>query len=316
MIDPWDYLGRSPWVGRWLHRTGGLGVQLLVDRPVFDRTRETAPQLIWVNQGEFLGPKLLRQLRTLAVPIVNYTNDDPFGGIQNRLRFRLYQKALPYYDLVAVVRHINIDEAAHHGAPHVVRVFMSADEIAHDPQRINLEDSEQYASEVAFIGTWMRERGPFLHELIRLGVPISIWGDRWQKAPEWPALRPHWKGPGLYDDRYAKIIMSTKVALGFLSRNNRDFHTTRTMEIPALGAVLCAERTSEHLALYEDGAEAVFWSTPSECADHCLRLLEDESYRKSIAFRGRLRLKRNGHYNERVLAGILQKVAPRMEKSL
>jgi len=78
------------------------------------------------------------------------------------------------------------------------------------------------------------------------------------------------------------------------------------MEIPALGAVLCAERTSEHLSLYDDGVEAVFWSTPEECAASCRRLLADEPYRQSVARRGRERLQRNGHYNERVLAGILK----------
>jgi len=284
-------------------------MQMLIDKPVFRRVQEFDPDLVWVNQGEFLGPKLLRKLRALSVPVVNYTNDDPFGGHPNGLRFRLYLKALPYYDLLAVVREVNVQEAADHGARRVVRIFMSADEEAHRPQEMTPEDRGRYASEVAFVGTWVPERGQFMAALIHLGVPLSVWGDRWHKAPEWSIIRRHWRGPAVYDQRYAHIIQTTKIALGLVSKDNRDLHTTRSMEIPALGTVLCAERTSEHVSLYEDGIEALFWSTPEECAAVCRRLLADDAYRLSVARRGRERLQRNGHYNEQVLAAILNELA-------
>ena len=145
-------------------------------------------------------------------------------------------------------------------------------------------------------------------ELIRLGVPLSIWGDRWYKAREWSIIQPRWRGPGVYDQRYATIIQSAKVGLGLVFKGNRDLHTSRSMEIPALGAVLCAERTSEHMYLYDDGVEAVFWSTPEECAAACRGLLADEAYRQSVARRGRERLQRNGNYNEQVLRALLNEV--------
>jgi spore maturation protein CgeB len=281
-------------------------VPLLIDDAVFRGVREADPDLVWVNQGEFIGPKLLQRIRTLAVPIVNYTNDDPFsGGRHNGWRFRLYLKAVPYYDLISVVRDFNIREARGFGARRVVRVFLSADEVAHRPRDVTPEDRRRYASDVAFIGTWMPERGPFIADLIRLGVPVSVWGDRWHKAREWATIEAHWRGPGVFDDRYSTIILSAKVVLGLVSKDNRDLHTQRTMEIPALGVVLCAERTSEHLHLYDDGTEALFWNSPAECASACRRLLTNEDYRQSVARRGRERLQQNGNYNEQVLTSIL-----------
>src|SRR5919106_5379148 len=305
LVDPWDYLGSSRWVGRWLQHAGALGVPLVIDDRIFRRVRLSEPELVWIDQGAFLGPGLLRRLRSLAAPIVNYTSDDPFGG-RDGLRFRLYLKAIPYPDVITVVREVNVREARDRGARNVMRVWKSADEVAHRPRALGPDERRRYASDVAFVGTWMPERGPFIAELLRLGVPISLWGDRWHKAPEWPTLKPHWRGPGLHDERYASVILAAKVALGLLSRVNRDLHTTRSMEIPALGAALCAGRTSEPLSLYEDGVEAVFWSTAEECAAACRRLLADDAYRQSVARRGRERLHRNGHYNEQVLAAILQ----------
>lgn len=144
-------------------------------------------------------------------------------------------------------------------------------------------------------------------KLVRQGVPLSIWGGRWDKADEWLILRPHWRGPGLYDaDDYAKAIQYAKINIGLLSKSNRDLHTSRSMEIPAIGGLLCAERTSEHQALYIEDKEAVFWNDADECAEKCLWLLENDNLRKNIASAGHKRCLKNGYYNELVLAQILK----------
>jgi spore maturation protein CgeB len=152
----------------------------------------------------------------------------------------------------------------------------------------------------------MPERGPFLAALIRLGVPLTIYGDRWHKAKEWKTLRPYWRGPGLRnDDDYASAVQAAKICLGLLSKGNRDLSTTRSFEIPLLGGVLCAERTSEHLQLYREDEDAVFWSSPEECAQKCMQLLNDEERRQRIANNGRERCVHNQTTNEHVLTQIL-----------
>ena len=67
----------------------------------------------------------------------------------------------------------------------------------------------------------------------------------------------------------------------------------------------CAEHTSEHLALYEEGREPVFWNDTAECAGQCMALLADVPRRKVIAEAGHAHALRNGHYNQQVIARIL-----------
>lgn len=305
-IDPWAWLGCSKWIGRWLHHAGGFGVGLRIDRPLFKAVSAVRPDLIFVNQGEFLGPSLLRQLRMLGAPIINYINDNPFAD-RDHLRFRNLRKALAYYDLLAVPRMDNVEQARRLGARNVIRVWLTADEIRHRPRLLDDSLRQRYSAEVSFIGTWMPERGPLMAELLRRGVPLSIWGDRWQKAPEWHLIKSHWRGPGIYDDdNYAAAIQSSKICLGLLSKGNYDLHTTRSVEIPLLGGLLCAERTSEHLALYKEDYEAVFWKDTEECAVQCRRLLDDDSLRSKIAQRGHDRAQRNNLFNEPMLATIMK----------
>jgi len=305
LIDPRALLPRSAMVTRWLYKTGGAGVGMFIDDRIVAAAVQAAPDVIWVDQGAFLGPSLLRRLKQMLVPIVNYIIDDPFGGRDGR-RFNRMMAALPHYDLVTVPRAQNVAEAHDAGARRVLAVWMTADEVAHRPRPLTPEDSRLYGSLLCFVGTWMPERGPFMRALIRAGLPVSIWGDRWHKAECWAELKPHWRGPAVHDDDiYAKIIQCSQVALGLLSKGNRDLHTTRSMEIPALGGLLCAERTDEHMALYREGTEAMFWRNAEECFVVCRGLLDSETKRREIAAAGQARLTRNATFNETIISGIL-----------
>ncbi len=185
---------------------------------------------------------------------------------------------------------------------------MSADEVAHSPRPITKEDRDRWGSSVVFVGTWMPERGPFLARLIELGVPLAIFGDRWHKATEWPLLRKHWRGPALFaDDDYAKAVQCAGVCLGLLSKGNRDLSTQRSFEIPHLGGVLCAERTPEHLNLYREDEEAVFWNGPEECAEKCRRLLGEPEWRELIAKNGRAKSIENRTMNEAIMANAISR---------
>lgn len=306
IISPWAWLGKSKWISRWLFHTGGIGVGLLINKRLHSEVMRVFSDLIWINQGEFLDQNCLNLLRDTGVPIINYINDDPFGS-RDKKRFTHFLQAIPLYDLIAVPREVNVVEAKKLGSRKVIRIWMSADEMAHSPRMPTQEEKLIYASEVAFIGTWMPERGPFLAELINRDIPLSIWGDNWRKAREWSVLKPYWRGSGLRDNKsYSDAILSAKICLGLLSKDNRDLHTTRSIEIPAIGGLLCAERSAEHLQLYDEGVEAVFWSNASECAEICKKLLVDEKRRIDMARKGHERALCNNLFNETVLASIIE----------
>ena len=217
--------------------------------------------------------------------MINLNLDDPFGR-RDLNSWTQYRSAVSEYDLVVVVREENIAEARALHAKRVLRIYRAADEVAHAPRELTPAEQEKWGSEVLFVGTAFPERGAFFRELVRLGVPLSIYGNKWSELKEWKALKTCWRGPGLEDPySYSTAILAAKVSLGLLSKENRDLHTTRSMEIPSLGGAFCAERTSEHLHLYEEDKEAVFWSSPEECAAKCAALLADDVWRRGVAAR-------------------------------
>lgn len=306
VIDPFEQLPSWNLFHKWSFKTGGLLLSSLVTQAVLRLSDRKTYDLAWVDGGELVSPRLVRQLKKKFGRVVNYNHDDPFGR-RDGLRWRLYLKCVPEYDLLVVIRDCNVAEALAFGAKNVSRIFLAADEVAHAQRKIADIDSVAWRSEVTFVGTWMPERGPFLEALVKEGIPLSIYGDRWERAPEWPTLARFWRGPGIYDpEDYARAIQCSKICLGLLSKENRNRHTSRSMEIPYLGALLLAERTDEHLELYKEGKEAEFWADAKECAEKCRALLGDEERRVRIAAAGHVRCVANGHLNQIMLRHVLE----------
>ena len=304
MLDPRSLLPSSAWIDRieWhlSPRLLGMVVRHKLDSALDGQTFDLA----FVDSGSLLTSPALRALRRRSRRVVNFNHDDPFGQ-RDRVRFSAYRAGVPEYDLVVVVRPANVGEARALGARKVLFQPRVADEVAHAPRSLTPAIRAEWQSEVSFVGSWMPERGPFMQALIRQGVPLTLFGPGWRKAPEWPQLRPHHRAEYLDGDSYAYAVQCSKISIGMLSKGNRDLHTTRSMEIPALGGLLCAERTDEHLAFYRDGEEAVFWSDSRECARVCSELLADEPRRQSIAASGHRRYLRNGHTSENLIRNVI-----------
>jgi spore maturation protein CgeB len=303
-IDPYSLFPWRNFVGRLIYYAGAGLIESYLQHRLGPVIRKCRFDVTFVDNGELVGGNVLKVVREVSPLIINYNNDDPFGS-RDKKKWRLYLEAIPQYDLLAVVRQVNVAEAYARGAKKVLRVFMAVDELD-GPREITPQDRLRLSHEVLFIGTWMPERGPFLQKMVEAGVPLAIYGNDWHKAPEWPTLQSVWQGPAIYGDDYIKALQLAKISLGVLSKGNRDLHTTRTFEIPYAGGLLCAERTSEHLALYQEDVEAVYWGDVSECIEKCKKLLNNDEMRADIAEKGRLRCLRNGIFNENNLKNMLQ----------
>jgi hypothetical protein len=260
----------------------------------------------WVDGGEMLGAGAVAFLKSHSERVILFNHDDPTGP-RDWQRFRTLRSAIPEYDLCAVVRPFNVVEFQSQGGRKVVSVLRTYDEVAHAPPSDQTPVSTELKSDVAFIGGNYKGEGrdQFLAELIDRGLGVAIWGGLWERSPIWNRLKASWRGPGLSGRAYVDAIRGSKVCLGLLSSRNRDEHTTRSMEIPYAGGLLCAQRTPEHEGLYRDGHEAVFWASVDECYEVCSRLLADDEARERIRSSGMIRVRQNGVGNETLIARLL-----------
>jgi spore maturation protein CgeB len=281
------------------YRMGYALLRAVVRKWVLAQVAGQKFDMCFVDSGELLSLEAVNDLHQFAPKIALFNHDDPTGPRDGN-RFNTLKKALPGYDLCLVARSFNVDEFKRLGAPFVRRVFMSYDEIMHAAPSFSEHAPPEFDNDVVFIGRNMNGEGrdDFLMELIQAGIKPAIWGDNWQASKHWAKLRSYWKGGSLSGAHYVNALHHAQICLGMLSKGNRDEHTTRSMEIPYAGGLLCAERTPEHLNLYQEGQEAIFWASAQECAEQCKRLLASPELIRQIKNAGRARVLANKVGNE------------------
>jgi spore maturation protein CgeB len=303
--DFFPALGRI--VGKLDHLTGHRFRQGAILRRLGPVLENRKWDLVWVDSGWWCGPRVASHLSLFAEQVVLLNLDDPTGPREPHV-WKLLIQAIPEFTLSIVVRDETAADFRYHGAKHLLRVWRGYDEVSHAPERAYQVDPGAFQSEVAFIGTRMENRHELMIQLIERGVPLSIWGGGWCHRSGWSKLKSVWRGPGLAGAEYVAAISRAKVCLGLLSRLNRDQHTTRSAEIPYAGGLLCAQRTAEHLTMYEEDREAIFWDDADECAEKCLALLADARRREAIRAAGAAKVRRLKIGNEAMLTAVLDEL--------
>ena len=166
----------------------------------------------------------------------------------------------------------------------------------------------QLGEEVGGGGKFEQKRVQARMRLEKAGIRVSIRGAAWRKIQHQSHLNLDIDPKNYFGDSYAKILQATKINLGFLHKGNRDQHTARSIEIPACGGFLLAERTTEHQELFEEGKEAVFFGTDDELIEKVRYYLAHENERRKIAAAGYERCIKSQYDNYHVFKRLIDRL--------
>lgn len=270
---------------------------------------KTRPDIVWVDKGTIIRESTLRSIKNKfpKTTLVHYNPDDPFGGY-GKSGWRTFLKALPLYDVHFVPRKENIMEYKQQGAQKVYFLLPTRgfDPAVHYPRKISVLEREKYGGDVGFIGSYEKDRAEKILSMAYAGIKVRIWGE----PGPWP-YHPNilCENKPLWGDEYAMTLCSFKIILAFLRKNNRDEHTSRSIEISACGAFMLAERTGEHLFLFEEGKEADFFSSTDELIEKVKNYLNNDAYRNKVAKAGRKRCLADGYDYASRLKEMLTKIS-------
>ena len=276
-----------------------------VNERILERIDAHDVDVLWVDKAPCLRPATLRAVRRRApaVRVVFHSDDDMFAR-HNRSRF--FVGCLPSFDVVFTCKSYNADpgELPSLGARRVVFVPQAFDPEFHRPRAVTDADRAEVGADVGFIGTFEEPRARSMLALAEAGFQVRVFGDGWAG---WRARHPRLRVEDrpIYGDDYIRCLSATRINLGFLRRRNRDRHTSRSLDIPAVGAFLLAERTGEHLAMFEEGTEAAYFGGDAELVEQVAYYLEHERERESIAAGGRRRCLDSDYSNDAAMARML-----------
>ena len=282
---------------------------------IINAVQQQAIDVVWVDKGVTISPGTLREVKSISPEtiLVHYNMDNPFGKVRHG--WRTFLKGAPFYDVHFVAREANVHQYRAIGCRDVRRFYNSYDRNLHRPIRVSEEERKEFGGTVGFIGDYEKERSEAMLFLAENDIPVKVWGPNWDRKCKVRHKNLKVTTQFLKGEDYVKAVCSFDINLGFLRKINEDLHTTRSLEIPACGAFMLAERTKEHLDMFSEGIEAEFFSSDNELMDKVKYYMTNDEKRRRIGLGGRKRCIRSGYsYHDR-LALLLKDVEPLVLRS-
>ncbi len=219
----------------------------------------TLPDMIIILKGIHIGKEDIRTLKNFARFVVNINHDDFFSHNKNIISRRQFA-ALPYYDHIFTTRQVNVGEIKPYNS-HVEFFMFAYYPGIHTVPLMTEGEKTKYSTDVLFIGTYEKHRAKMLEKLMAsCRFNLAIYGIGWHRLATSSIIRKYVKShSGIWMHEMAKAIAAAKITVGFLRKENRDEYTQRSLEIPACGGLLLAERSGFHQHLFNEDKEAVFF---------------------------------------------------------
>jgi len=278
-----------PWItNKIFFRISPLIFQSSINHHILSKVTKNY-DLIYVKSGDLIGKNLILKLKEKTKKIVFFCNDNPFVK-RDKQRWKLFLSAAKYYDLIAYQDKSRIKLAKKYGLKNSLLVLPAYDKKIHKKQKISKNEKKNYNNEVIFVGTWSPQKGIFLKKLMDLGLSLKIYGSRWKQDPNYKSLKPIIKLGNVYNKNYSKLIQNAKIALCLFAEQNLDTITGRSVEIPAIGTLLCSLRTKAMKKIFIENKEAIFFNNPNECFKKCSYYLNNPKISKKIAKRGNIKI--------------------------
>ncbi len=269
--------------------------------------------VLWLDKALTIMPGTLEHVRREnRKTIISGYSPDYMGAKHNQSK--RFIKSLPFYHVFITTKSYGVIELEKLGVPKVFFLGNAYDPHTHKPMEISESEKVKFGGAVGFIGDYEVEREQFMYYLAQKGVPIRIWGPNWDRKHKLKHPKLKIEGRELMGNDYATAICSFSINLAFLRKINLDQQTTRSVEIPACGGFMLAERTKEHLELFEEGKEAEFFSSKEELLEKVLYYLNHEEERDRISRAGRERCMKSGYSNQERLKIIIQHLRGLMKR--
>jgi spore maturation protein CgeB len=265
------------------------------------------PHIVWIEWPREIKPKLLQDIKQASPEslLLSFQDDNPWGQrIADRWTWKNYFSNIPLFDLHLVKRDQDIEHLKRYGA----KGFHFWKHGIFPPLFYPPVSPVEKKYAVTFVGTCIDNRTRLIEYLLEKGIPVHVFGGLWEKRSDLPARFPgHFHGL-VQGEEYAAVIRQSKICLGLVSSSNHDEWTMRTFEVPACAGTLLAERTPTHEALFEEEKEAMFFSSPEECATKIKLLLVDPGKCRTIGENAYQRCVRNNYTLESQMNDLLNRL--------
>ncbi|MBL8039174.1 MAG: glycosyltransferase [Nitrospira sp.] len=170
--------------------------------------------------------------------------------VENYRHLTYWQQLAAGYEYWFVIQQAEcVESLKRAGAPHVAYLPMAADPSIHRPLTLTAAETEEYGSDVSFVGAGYANRRSLLSQWLSNEWTFKLWGNEWDGAINLQHVLQR-NGARIDTETCVKVFNATTVNLNLHSSSGpgldaqADFVNPRTFELAACGAFqLVDERT-------------------------------------------------------------------------
>ena len=246
-------------------------------RQVVQVCRERQPAAVIATGLAPLDATAMRAIGEMGIRRVNFLTDDPWNETHYASWF---MDVLDQDDVVFTPRTANVDDLRGAGCRWVGYLpFAYAPDIHFTDPPATDNERMRFEADVVFVGGADRDRVDWMAPLISAGFRVALYGGYWDRHSQTRGA-----ARGMADAATVrKAIGGGATTLCLVRRANRDGHSMRSFEVPAIGACMLVEDTVEHRTIFGEARQAVEYVTsPDEAVARITALLPDRTERHRL----------------------------------
>jgi spore maturation protein CgeB len=263
------------------------------------------PDIILIVKGNTIFPNTLKKIKKINsnIKIVSWSLDDMYA-FHNRSFYYTY--GLKYYDDIFTTKSYNMNELKKFGSFNIHFIYQAFSYLKHKVNKLDTTTDK----DVSFIGYPEDSRFNSIKYLARNGIKVEVagGGGKWKRSKYQGHKNILIHDVDYFGIDYRNFIAKSKINLCFLRKLNRDLHTSRSLEIPACGGFMLAERTNEHEYLFKDKTEVVFFDNDEDLLKKVKYYLNNEKKRDKIRRAGHRRCISSNYSYDKMTEIILSKI--------
>lgn len=316
-VEPYwdDGLGRVS-LGLQFRAKNGIAISAW-NKSIIQAAQWFKATVLWVEAPQFIFPETLKQIKesTGAMLVCAYS-DDPRSSVN---KSRHFENSKTLYDVIFATKDDLLQQLMGDNVRCVAKFWKGFDPDRIRPRQLATEEYKRWWTDILFIGHVDKvgkssKRQPIMEKIASNFSNFNVYGRSWGMMPVSEKLGSCIEPYQLDSIDYSQAISATKIALQIPSRLQRDTHSSRSIEIPACRTLMLAERTVDHLFLFEEDKEAIYFSCMDELIDKARFYINNESAREKIAQAGYRRCLDSGYSNYERMREMLAKVEQFMSK--
>jgi len=248
-------------------RLGLSDILQVINKEIIKEIKHVQPDFLFIFKGMEVSPATLKAVKEMGIKTFNYNPDNPFIFSSKGSGNKNVTNSISLYDFhftynLEVKR--TIEEKYQIPAYWLPFGFDISEALFSTASSIN------EVIKTCFVGNPDKARVRFIMYLANTGIKIDIYGNDWSKFIKHKNITVF---SPVYKDELWFTLRKYRVQLNPLRVHNVDSHGMRSFEVPAIGGIMLAPRTTEHVQFFDEGKEAFFYDNVEDAVSKVHYLL-------------------------------------------